>query len=707
MNIRNKLTAAVLAAGLALGCAACGGTPAPAAENTVPETAAPAVTAPVESAEADGAFSPNGDVIFEKDGVKVTTAGRDTDPTSSLNEPIIWLDFENSGSKEAYLGVTGGSVNGVMATVLLGKLTQEDGEYTGADYETDIAVPANSTVRYALAYYNLDVPGVDLSTLAEIEFSFTTTEEAGEWHGYVSEPVVIKTGETAPELDLSALGTTVVDDEKLTVVLGEQDYDDFFGPEICLYAENKSDSWLGVSPETAEGDGKSSNYIMGSLAVAPGKKAACLMNFDGDLQNSNGIETLSMTFSVCEADSYDALDPGKGAALDPVSVTYPPQVWGEYDNGGLRLSVRPKYNGLVTVETPADDKDGVLFSVSETASLEAGDFEGAGWLFSIGKVSEDKLHALLCSDMSGVEPFAKDGEGNYYVNYRPTDVRYARATQEEMERDAGQWTMLCEWAAEEASRFADKNGLEHISYSNTVIDMYLARAAWQDGVNATLSTTEFGPIAVKGVDGTPYAEFLLHGFYEETDPVRTPDGEYVVLAFPDEDVRLDFFFVQDGFVRLVSGDSETLYQAMWWDGRISSAEAMQGWYYALAELTGVKPLDQSLVRFYGPWHEKIAGRGTVDVEWSVAPGKVNIHVRWPESAAVVDTWELVASLEDGKLIYSDGRFEAVEYGEDGDSWTVDGGWEESGFFYLNGAGELMWHNDRAEPGAEDSTFVKS
>ena len=89
----------------------------------------------------------------------------------------------------------------------------------------------------------------------------------------------------------------------------------------------------------------------------------------------------------------------------------------------------------------------------------------------------------------------------------------------------------------------------------------------------------------------------------------------------------------------------------------------------------------------------------------MAPGKVNIAVRWPESAAVVDTWEMTARLEDGRLVYENAQWEKNEYDEDGGEYYLDGSWEESGYFMLNDAGELIWHDDNAER-ESDSTFIK-
>ena len=50
---------------------------------------------------------------------------------------------------------------------------------------------------------------------------------------------------------------------------------------------------------------------------------------------------------------------------------------------------------------------------------------------------------------------------------------------------------------------------------------------------------------------------------------------------------------------------------------------MKGWYYAAAELAGIKPMDESLVPFYDDWYEKIAGCSEISISWCIAPGKVS------------------------------------------------------------------------------------
>jgi len=561
--------------------AACGTEPAAEEPNNQPTDASQAGNGTPANETAPEAYSPDGSVIFEKDGVKVTTAGLDNDPTSYEAEPILWVEIENTGDEDAFLGVTGGSVNGVMTDIYLIDFCLEDGEYYGGSYDFQLTIPADSAGMYALGYSRPDVPGVDLDTLGELELCFTLAEDEFTWPDYTSEPVTVTAGETVEQPDITSLGTVWLESDKLRLVLGEQTYDDWFGPQVYVYVENRTDSFIAVAADTAEADGVSCDYIYYGAAVAPGKLAAGTMSFEGDIRELKGFELLTVAFKLYEAETQDALSSADAFDLGPLTAEYPPQVWGEYENGGLRLEIQPRYNDLITVETPHGD-DAPLFTVSETASLEAGGYQGAGWLFSIGVVDEDRLHELMCGDMSGAEVFAKDDSGRYYMFYHPTDVRFERATAEEMESGMEQWSMLNEWAWGVPDRLVEQNGLESVYYSNTAVDICLARAAWQEGVDVVLSTTEYGPVDAADVSGAPYVEFVLQSTFREADPDETPDGEYVVLSFPDEDVRLDFFFAPGGYVRVVSGDWETLYQAGWEDDAVSIAEVMQSWYYAAA-----------------------------------------------------------------------------------------------------------------------------
>ena len=190
--------------------------------------------------------------------------------------------------------------------------------------------------------------------------------------------------------------------------------------------------------------------------------------------------------------------------------------------------------------------------------------------------------------MSGEEVFAKDEDGMYYTFNHPTDVRFVRENYENIEEDQAQWTMLNEWAQGivRDTFIAENDGLAAVVHSNTDLDMYLARIAYQKDVNYTISTTEFGPMEPKDVDPTPYIDRLVNDVTFEAEPeMEAPDGEYVVLYFPDDDVRFDFF-PGDGenLVRQVwAEDNEMMYKATFADDANKASEIMQEWYLALVD----------------------------------------------------------------------------------------------------------------------------
>ena len=265
-----------------------------------------------------------------------------------------------------------------------------------------------------------------------------------------------------------------------------------------------------------------------------------------------------------------------------------------YENNGLKLMIPLEYDTLLQTDVPEGSEDGVLFRVTEKASVEAAkaqgtDAEGPGWLFSIGKVDEGTMqNMLLYTDLSGSEIFAVDAYGDYYVYYHPTDVRYFRADNEAMAADQEIWTELNEWAwgKVRASFLAENPQLMEHPVDASSVNLYMARIAYMPGVRYSLSTTEYGPVEPKAgeFDAAYFVERMMNGVHYEYTDEEAPDGEYVVLSFPEDGVRFDFFRMEgkENYVREVheEGDYEALYRAAFDDGETKASEVMQEWYYA-------------------------------------------------------------------------------------------------------------------------------
>ncbi len=264
-----------------------------------------------------------------------------------------------------------------------------------------------------------------------------------------------------------------------------------------------------------------------------------------------------------------------------------------YENDGLKLIVPEMYDNQFKTDVPQDDPNGKLFTVTEKASMEAARMQDgyageAGWLFTIMRVEEPFLHKSLCGIMVGDDVFAKDTNGNYYVFCHPTDVRFVRNDIEEMRRDQQLWSDMNAWANGDVKADFIKNnaGLMDVTYDNSVLSMYLARTAYMHDTQYTLSTTQYGPLSPNGVEASSYVERLIcNASYEVVDADQTPDGEYVVLNLPGENIRFDFFKLSgsENYVREVREDgSEILYKASFKDDTIKAANVMQEWYDALA-----------------------------------------------------------------------------------------------------------------------------
>ena len=288
------------------------------------------------------------------------------------------------------------------------------------------------------------------------------------------------------------------------------------------------------------------------------------------------VPALILSLAACGASGNTTSTPAPEAeaaatteAAQPAEETVAEPV--VYENEGMKMTVNSEFVNKVIVNIPESKEDGVLFTVSEKASVEAAkaqgysEEDGMGWLFAIGRDSEEVVKRMLCDDMSGQDVFAMDADGKYYIYYHPTDVRYNRETPEQMEADQDQWSAICEWADSMKDAFiAENEGLTAVSYDNSTPAIFIARAALAEDANYTISTTEFGPMAPNGVDGVPYFEKLV----------------------PEENIRFDFFTADKNLVRQVvtDGDEEYNYyfRATLADDQ-QATDVMQEWYNALVE----------------------------------------------------------------------------------------------------------------------------
>ena len=448
-------------------------------------------------------------------------------------------------------------------------------------------------------------------------------------------------------------------------------------------------------------------------------------------------ELLTLALAACAATGTAGQDVKiAGDSLDVNGVA--PRPGGEetqiYENGGVRLRIPLEYDELLVIETPQNNPAGILFSVAEKASVEAAKAQGydnAGWLFSIGTITEDALHEALCYDMSGAEVFAKNTDGQYpadmryYMYYHPTDVGFVRESYDDIDDDMAQWTTLNEWAATVPDIFlADNPGLTPEKHGNTSLDMYLARIAYMDSVNYTLSAPEYGSMGGSGFDASRYAERLTNGVtFEPANNAETPDGEYIVLSFPEDDVRFDFFLMEgrENYVRQVwSGDNEQLYKAVYAKGTTKASAVMSEWYNALVTVNQGWALDASSFtgeKFAGEWQDEVSQRAVLRIASSLemnemdvsAPGVYSVAVHWGGSYNSAVQWRMtaVAGAQDEILYYENGTKVEITFPEDEHAPAQETVlWDNSTGYLMFRDGYLMWYDEK-EPQAENCRFVKA
>ncbi len=263
---------------------------------------------------------------------------------------------------------------------------------------------------------------------------------------------------------------------------------------------------------------------------------------------------------------------------------------------GVKFEIPADIKDLVIVETENLDEN-ELVKVSEKASVEAAkangeDTDGAGWLFSIGTVPEADMIDARCNGACDGQDFFAEDDDIYYVYYHPTDVRYVRETTDQMKEDEADWSKVNAWAFDNVRNEIVKNNpkLDAKHYSYTELDSYLCQMDNGRDIDYEIHSLEYPDLDVsKFDDNDEYIDELTDDVtFNVIEEPKNPDGECIVLEFPENNVRYEFLLNSDGqnTIRevITTGDDEQIYyyEATFEDPEDTSTGIMEKWVKAIA-----------------------------------------------------------------------------------------------------------------------------
>ena len=227
----------------------------------------------------------------------------------------------------------------------------------------------------------------------------------------------------------------------------------------------------------------------------------------------------------------------------------------QFTSNGFTLSIPNEYVDLLIVGTSHAESSGTFFSVHEKASVEAAQQMwpddpaiGGGFLFSIARIDEDKFHQCMMGGMTGMDVFARDNEGNYYIYNHPTDVQLLRVG-DYTDADWEQWSELCEWANDIKATFLfDNAALNPYERTYSDVDSILHYIAYGEG-SAHLRYNDGDAIYTPDRNTSmPYLEQLLDDvLFYSMESGEYPAGRYITLTAPEMFNYASFdFFTDEG-----------------------------------------------------------------------------------------------------------------------------------------------------------------
>jgi hypothetical protein len=157
----------------------------------------------------------------------------------------------------------------------------------------------------------------------------------------------------------------------------------------------------------------------------------------------------------------------------------------------------------------------------------------------------------------------------------------------------------------------------------------------------TLATTEYDVMDPTQLDPEMFVELLNAMKIEKTDE-EAPEGEYIVLTFPEENIRFDFFLAEgkEYLFRLVNADeTEEMFKAIPPENAANINEVMAAWSDSLADFLGLAAPIEAELPAEGWIRDSIVG----DTVWVDDRASLEIFLEDTDNFKVLISWASSAS----------------------------------------------------------------
>lgn len=299
-----KHTIILFALVLALALTACSSVPStpndklPVGTQATTPTGSNSSTKTTAAPEAD--ITLDEQVIFEKDGIRVTVKGMAND---DFWGPGIKVLVENESAQNITVQTRNCSINGLMMEPM---------------FSCDVA--AGKKANDTILFMNTQLETAQISVIANVEF-YLHIFNSDTWDSMMDSDVIsLKTSATDHVQTYNDSGFLAYDDGSIKVVIQKLNSEDsFWGSDVYVYVENNTSSNITIQARDVSIDGFMVSPIF-SCDIAAGKKAYDTITFmESDLED-NGITDISqleLKFTIFNSDTW-----GNIADTDTITVTF-------------------------------------------------------------------------------------------------------------------------------------------------------------------------------------------------------------------------------------------------------------------------------------------------------------------------------------------------------------------------------------------------